>query len=77
MPSLLRSTLADLSELSLDDGEKIGRTVGNWKEYIKSDGRVWYYNTETGEQVWRAPECFAKLDEVSAAAAEQNAARGK
>lgn len=69
------STLSDLSELSLDEGEKIGRTAGNWKEYIKNDGRIWYYNTETGEQLWRAPPEFVKLDEVSAAATAQNDAR--
>ena len=70
------SDLADLADLKLEREEKVGRVAGVWKEYIKADGRVWYYNTDTGKQTWIVPEEFAKLDEVKAAAAAANAGRG-
>jgi len=70
-------SLKGLSELSLEREEgRAGRVAGEWKEYIKADGRKWYYNTESGKMQWAVPEEFAKLDEVAAAAAEKNAARG-
>ena len=47
-----------------------------WKEYIKADGRIWYYNTETKIQTWIQPEEIKKLDEVKAAAEAANQARG-
>jgi hypothetical protein len=53
-----------------------GRKAGDWKEYIKSDGRKWYYNVETKKMQWKVPEEFVKLDEISAAAAAKNEARG-
>ena len=70
--------LEDLKELSLErENGKEGRVVGAWKEYIKSDGRKWYYNTETSVQTWMAPDEFKKLDEVAAAAAAANEERSK
>lgn len=69
-------TLSDLSSMKLEMEEKEGRTAGVWKEYVKSDGRKWYYNTENGTQQWTVPEEFVKLDEISAAAAAANAERG-
>ena len=50
--------------------------AGVWKEYIKNDGRKWYYNTETKKQTWIVPDEIKKLDEVSAAAKAKNEARG-
>ena len=38
--------------------------AGVWKEYVKADGRKWYYNTETRVMQWTVPEPFCKLDEV-------------
>ena len=43
---------------------------------IKSNGRKWYYNTETKIQTWNVPDETKKLDEVSAAAVAANEARG-
>ena len=37
-------SLSGLSELKLEREEQEGRKAGVWKEYIKSDGRKWYYN---------------------------------
>lgn len=70
------SDLADLADLKLEREERVGRTAGVWKEYIKADGRVWYYNTDSGKQTWIQPEEFAKLDAVKEAAAAANAGRG-
>ena len=53
-----------------------GRTAGDWKEYLKSDGRKWYYNVETKKMQWKVPEEFEKLDAIAAAAAAKNEARG-
>ena len=69
-------SLSGLSELKLEMEEKEGRKVGVWKEYIKADGRIWYYNTETKIQTWIQPEEIKKLDEVKAAAEAANQARG-
>eukprot|EP00325_Prymnesiales_sp_UTEX-LB-985_P008206 CAMPEP_0174711618 /NCGR_PEP_ID=MMETSP1094-20130205/12882_1 /TAXON_ID=156173 /ORGANISM="Chrysochromulina brevifilum, Strain UTEX LB 985" /LENGTH=155 /DNA_ID=CAMNT_0015910581 /DNA_START=32 /DNA_END=499 /DNA_ORIENTATION=+ len=69
-------SLSGLSELKLELEGQVGRVAGVWKEYIKNDGRKWYYNTETGKMQWIVPEEFVKLDEVSAAAAAANSARG-
>ena len=62
-------SLAGLSDLKLEVEGKEGRVVGVWKEYIKGDGRKWYYNTETKIQTWMVPDEIKKLDEVKAAAA--------
>ena len=70
------STLSDLSELKLEQEGKAARVAGEWKEYVKADGRVWYYNTNDGKQTWIKPDVFVKLDEVQAAAAAANSARG-
>lgn len=70
-------SMKELSELKLEEPEgKKGRIVGPWKEYIKSNGRKWYYNTETKIQTWNVPDEIKKLDEVSAAAVAANEARG-
>ena len=71
-------SLSGLSEmkLELEDGLREGRKAGVWKEYIKNDGRKWYYNTETKIQQWIVPDEFKKLDEIQAAAAAKNEARG-
>ena len=53
-----------------------GRKAGDWKEYIKNDGRKWYYNVETKKMQWTVPEEFVKLNEIAAAAAAKNEARG-
>jgi len=68
--------LSALSEMKLETGEKVGRVAGVWKEYIKSDGRKWYYNTETSIMQWKVPDEYKVLDEVAAAAAAANEARG-
>merc|ERR1719310_1957103 len=68
-------SLSGLSDLKLEREEKVGRTAGVWKEYIKADGRVWYYNTETKIQTWVTPDEIKKLDAISAAAAAKNEAR--
>mmetsp|Transcript_23731 Transcript_23731/g.60688 ORF Transcript_23731/g.60688 Transcript_23731/m.60688 type:complete len:159 (-) Transcript_23731:212-688(-) len=70
------SSLSDLSEMKLEQDGTEGRVVGVWKEYIKSDGRKWYYNTETRKMTWMVPDEIKKLDEVSAAAAKKNEERG-
>ena len=69
-------SLAGLSDLKLEREEKEGRRAGVWKEYIKNDGKKWYYNTETKIQQWIVPDEFKKLDEIAAAAAAKNEARG-
>jgi len=69
-------TLAGLSDLKLEREEVQGRIAGVWKEYVKPDGKKWYYNTETKVQTWNVPEEFVKLDAVKAAAEAANAARG-
>ena len=70
-------SLSGLSDLKLEREEgKEGRAVGVWKEYIKADGRKWYYNTETKKQTWIVPDEIKKMDEISAAAAAKNEARG-
>merc|ERR1712124_214457 len=59
------SQLSGLAEMSLEREEgKEGRQEGVWKEYVKADGRKWYYNTETRVMQWTVPEPFCKLDEV-------------
>lgn len=58
-------SLSGLSELKLEMEEKEGRKVGVWKEYIKADGRKWYYNTETKIQTWKVPDEIKKLDGTS------------
>ena len=69
-------SLSGLSELKLEREEVEGRTAGPWKEMIKNDGRIWYYNTETKSQTWIKPEEIQKLDDVKAAAEAANEARG-
>ena len=69
-------SLSGLSELKLEREEAEGRTAGVWKEYIKKDGKKWYFNTETKIQTWKVPDEIKKLDEISAAAAAKNEARG-
>ena len=69
-------SLSGLSELKLEQDGREGRKAGVWKEYIKGDGRKWYYNTETKIQTWKVPDEIKKLDEVAAAAAAANEARG-
>jgi len=69
-------SLSDLAELKIEQEGREGRTAGVWKEYVKADGRIWYYNSETKIQTWMQPDEFKKLDEVSAAAAAANDARG-
>ena len=69
-------SLSGLADLKLEREEKEGRKAGVWKEYIKADGRVWFYNTETKIQTWIKPDEFVKLDEVKAAAEAANQARG-
>jgi hypothetical protein len=69
--------LADLKDLKLEREEgREARKAGVWKEYVKADGRKWYYNTDTKKQTWVQPEEFKKLDEISAAAAAKNEERG-
>jgi len=34
-------SLSGLSEMKLEREEKEGRVAGEWKEYIKNDGRKW------------------------------------
>ena len=69
-------SLSGLSELKLEQDGREGRKAGVWKEYVKQDGRKWYYNTETKIQTWQVPDEFKKLDEVRAAAEAANQARG-
>merc|ERR1712070_875593 len=69
-------SLSGLSDLKIEVDGREGRKAGVWKEYVKQDGRKWYYNTETKIQTWVVPEEFKKLDEVAAAAAAANDARG-
>ena len=70
-------SLSGLSDLKLEREEgREGRVIGVWKEYVKNDGRKWYYNTETGKMQWTVPDEFQKYDEVQAAAAAKNEARG-
>merc|ERR1711968_321432 len=69
-------SLSSLNEMKLETEGKAGRVAGKWKEYIKNDGRKWYYNTESGKMQWAVPDEFKVLDEVAAAAAKANAARG-
>jgi len=69
-------SLSGLAELKLERDGREGRTAGVWKEYVKQDGRKWYYNQETKIQTWNVPDEFKKLDEVAAAAAAANNARG-
>ena len=52
-----------------------GSESGRLKEYIKSDGRKWYYNVET-KKCRKVPEEFEKLDAIAAAAAAKGEARG-
>merc|ERR1719424_2337205 len=69
------SQLSGLAEMSLEREEgKEGRQEGVWKEYVKADGRKWYYNTETRVMQWTVPEPFCKLDEVAAIAKAANEA---
>ena len=53
------SGLSDLSSLSLDQ-EEMGeaRILGDWKEYTKSNGKVWYYQISTGKMQWTVPDVF-------------------
>ena len=69
-------SLSGLADLKLEREEREGRKAGPWKEYIKPDGKVWYYNTETKIQTWMVPDEIKKLDEVKAAAAAANEKRG-
>ena len=69
-------SLSGLNELKLEREEREGRKAGVWKEYVKPDGKCWYYNTETKIQTWIVPDEIKKLDEVSAAARAKNEARG-
>ena len=51
------SSMQSLSSLSsmkleLEEDGKAGRVAGPWKEYVKNDGRKWYYNTETSKMTW-------------------------
>jgi hypothetical protein len=70
-------SLSGLSSMKLELEEgKAKRVAGPWKEYVKNDGRKWYYNTETSTQTWKKPEEFVTLDKVAEAAAAANAARG-
>ena len=69
-------SLSGLAELKLEREEAEGRKAGVWKEYIKPDGKRWYYNTETKVQTWNVPDEIRKLDEVKAAAEAANQARG-
>merc|ERR1719199_520283 len=62
-------SLSGLAELKIEREEVEGRKAGVWKEYVKADGRKWYYNTETKIQTWKVPDEIKKLDEVAAAAA--------
>ena len=62
--------------MSCSSSSRAARVAGEWKEYVKADGRVWYYNTNDGKQTWIKPDVFVKLDEVQAAAAAANSARG-
>lgn len=74
------SSMQSLSSLSsmkleLEEDGKAGRVAGPWKEYVKNDGRKWYYNTETSKMTWTKPQEFITLDKVTEAAAAANAAR--
>ena len=70
-------SLSGLSDMQLEtEGGAQGRVAGVWKEYLKNDGKKWYYNTDTGKMQWAVPPEFVKLDEVSAAAAAAAEKRG-
>ena len=51
-----------LSSLNSPPRPSLPPEEGVWKEYVKADGRKWYYNTETRVMQWTVPEPFCKLD---------------
>jgi len=70
------STLSSLAGQKLElEGGKAGRIAGQWKEYVKADGKKWYYDTVTCTMTWNKPEVFKKMDEVSEAATAANIER--
>ena len=63
-PRRQRDSALKLSSLNSPPRPSLPPEEGVWKEYVKADGRKWYYNTETRVMQWTVPEPFCKLDEV-------------